>query len=165
MRTREKKKIYMVLTGLLVSLFIANLAFSGPYAGNWRDGGDREARMEARWEAMAERLGLSDTQKDLLATHREKQWAESAELRTTLRETREALGAELGKTDFDQATVEQLHDQIKALKAEMADHRFEGILELRQILTPEQFSQFMAFKEEHRGHKGKKCGAGYRTDQ
>lgn len=161
MKMLQKKPAYFALAAILASLFSASLAFSGPWRGDCQAGECRQAKMEA----MAEKLGLSDAQKDLLADHKAKQRESSEELRATVRETREAMKAELAKTDFDQATVERLHEQTKALKAEMADHRFAGMLELRQILTPEQFSEFMALKGEHRGHRGKKCGSGYRTDQ
>ena len=35
----------------------------------------------------------------------------------------------------------------------MADHRLEGILEVRKILTPEQFQKFNEIKEKDWGEK------------
>ena len=161
MKMTQAKPAYLTLAAVLFSLCFTSVAISGPFGRDCRAGDCPQPRMEA----MAEQLGLSEAQKGLLANHKAKQRESAQELRAALRETREAMKAELAKPDFDQATVENLHDQTKTLKAEMADHRLAGILEVREILTPEQFSQFMAFKGDRRGHKGKRCGSGYGTDQ
>jgi Spy/CpxP family protein refolding chaperone len=54
--------------------------------------------------------------------------------------------------------INRLHSETKKLHAEMADHRLEGILEVREILTPEQFSEFMELTGKHRRGKGMRHG-------
>ena len=41
------------------------------------------------------------------------------------------------------------------LSAQMLDHKLDGILEVRKILTPEQFRKFMAKMDERQGQRFK----------
>ena len=59
------------------------------------------------------------------------------------------------KDAIDEGKVRSIHDQIKLIKSQMEDHRLEGILEIRQILTAEQYKKF---QETMKRHKGKRKG-------
>ncbi len=161
MKIRHPKTIYSVAAALMGIVLSATLVFSQPPGGGqWQQSEVRKERMAYRIQAMEERLGLSDAQKELLAAHREKQWEAAAELRTRLRETRQALKAELTQMDLDDAKIDLLQSEAKSLQAQMADNRLAGVLEVREILTPDQFSQFMALKGKHKGRMKGNCNAG-----
>ena len=120
--------------------------------------GSFEERKEARIKAIHERLHLSAEQEALLENHRARHRQEARDLRETVRATKEALRQELQQPEMDMAKVNQLHAYLKDLHGRRADHRLEGILEVRKILTPEQFSQFMELMGKHRSWKGKRHG-------
>jgi Spy/CpxP family protein refolding chaperone len=75
--------------------------------------------------------------------------------RTTGRDTGTRLAS---CAKLDMAQINQFHTTLKDLHGRRADHRLEGILEVRKILTPEQFSEFMELMERHRPWKGKGHG-------
>ena len=56
--------------------------------------------------------------------------------------TRDSMRRELQKEKLDMAKINQINDEMKKLEAQMSDRRLEGILEVRKILSPEQFKKF-----------------------
>ena len=57
--------------------------------------------------------------------------------------------------------INKLNSELKVVYSDMQDKRLEGILEVRGILSPEQFAKFKGFTEKHsggmkRGHMGKR---------
>ncbi len=121
-----------------------------------------EARKAARIKAIQERLDLSAEQEALLESHRAKHRQEARQLRETVRITKEALREELQRPEMDMEKINQLHAHLKDLHGRRADHRLEGILEVRKILTPRQFSEFMELMEKHRPWKGRRHGSSER---
>ena len=67
-----------------------------------------------------------------------------------IKAARQALQDELMKTQLDMAKVTALHEQIKALQAQMEDIKLSSILTVRDILTPEQFSKFVNLMHKHK---------------
>ena len=51
----------------------------------------------------------------------------------------------------DFAKVRRIHEKMKSIKTQMADHRLERILEVREILSAEKFKKFREFKQQHEG--------------
>lgn len=107
---------------------------------------------------MQEKLNLSAEQQELMNAHKANQREQMEEFHNRTKTTRGELKAELEKEELNMDTIDQIQSELKGLQATMADHRLEGTLEVRDILTPEQFSEFMELKGKHRGWKGKKCG-------
>jgi Spy/CpxP family protein refolding chaperone len=149
------KRNYHRIIGLLAVLALFGLA-SAAYAEPPR--GSFDSRKEARIKALHERLHLSAEQEALLEDHRARHRHEARELREKTREIKEALRDELQRPVLDMAQINQFHTTLKDLHGRRADHRLEGILEVRKILTPEQFSEFMELMERHRPWKGKGHG-------
>ncbi len=157
MKIRHRRAIYLVPAAMMAVILSASLVFSQPPGDRWQGSEVRKERMAYRMQVMEERLGLNDAQKELLAVHREKQRGAAKELRTRLRETRKALKAELTETKLDNETIDLLQGELKAVQAQMADQRLAGVLEVRGILTPDQFSEFMALKGKHKRHQKRNC--------
>ena len=58
---------------------------------------------------------------------------------------------ELQNPTLNMDKINQIQSELKASQAQMLDARLQGILEIRKILTPEQFTKFSAKMEEHKG--------------
>ena len=69
-----------------------------------------------------------------------------------IKEKRAAISQELQKDELNMGKITQLNNEIKISEAQALDHKLEGMLEVRKILTPEQFKKFMAKMGEWRGH-------------
>lgn len=136
-------------------------AFAKPQEadGNKRGGPRMERRnTDDRRERMFKELNLTPEQKEKLKAHREANRQRAETLRQAMRAKREAMRLELEKPDFKADRARALHEDLKKLQAQAADARFNGILEVRQILTPEQFQKFHQLTrqrmEERRADRG-----------
>ena len=123
-------------------------------------GGEKHERMVHHKQDFYKKLGVSEEQQNQLKNHREKQRAQMEALAGQIKAKREEIRQEIEKKDYDAARVRQIHGELKALKNQAEDARLEGILQVRQILTPEQFQKFMELKKEGHGkikwEKGKR---------
>ena len=117
---------------------------------------DREMmgkKMEERIQQIYGQLNLSEEQKRLLeenkARHKAVKEATSKELKAVM----QAMGDELKKPDLDLARITAIQNDFKRLRDTMADGRFNAILEVRKILTRDQFVKFVDLMEEQRASK------------
>jgi len=111
---------------------------------------EKKEDMKAR---MQEELGLTEEQIQKLEDHRNGHRDQIKEYRETMKNLREEFKTETEKDVIDAARIQSVHAQMKVLDNKMADHRLEGILQLREILTPEQFKQFHKKDGKKRGGK------------
>ena len=153
MRLRKQQHLIFLLGVVITLLFSSTI---NEHAGKTFDGDEDDSR-RTRWEQniskMYKKLGLTPEQDKKLKDHRDGHRSQMETLHKEIKVKRKLLGEELQKTDFDMSKVQQVHDELKSLKARMEDNRLEGILEVRKILTPEQFSKFMKLKEERSSGK------------
>jgi Spy/CpxP family protein refolding chaperone len=128
-----------------VSGFCAEAEQMGPPPGV------HEGKGEGRhFEKTFDALGLSAEQKDKLKAGREKNRDVGKQAREEIRNAREALGQELDKPTLDVAKVKALHETLKTLILKGEDRRLDMILEVRAIMTPEQFAAFQKIMKESR---------------
>ncbi|MEO0947139.1 MAG: Spy/CpxP family protein refolding chaperone [Cyanobacteria bacterium J06641_5] len=64
--------------------------------------------------------------------------------------------------DASEAELRQQHDLIQDLRAGLGDRRFEGVLDVREVLTPEQRDRFAELAAERRQRRRGFQGAGPR---
>lgn len=150
---KEKLQHLIYTVGILGFVFSSSIVFAQPPGPCNKDPEARMERMEKRMERITEELDLSDEQQEHLKAHKAQHREEGQALRESMMSKKDEFRAELEKQALDMERVYQLHSEIKDLKAKMADHRLEGILEIREILSPEQFSEFMELKGKHKGRK------------
>ena len=117
----------------------------------------REKREEMKLK-MQEELGLTEEQQQKLEEHRDAHRSQNKVNRETMDKLHEQLKAEVEKEEIDTATITSIHEQIKALDNQIADHRLEGMLEIREILTPEQFKKFHEKFGKGKGPRGRGHG-------
>ena len=146
--------------GFLITLMLlGNLATAeGPGRGSKHD------RDEMRTKIKSE-LGLSKEQEKKLETHRIDQRAEMEKLMLTVREKREELKTALENPQMNKHDVERINDELKDAQNEMADKRLEGILYVREVLTPDQFKKFLALRPDRGERGGKQGGRGQKNDR
>jgi periplasmic protein CpxP/Spy len=114
--------------------------------------GDRGKRgWGEKWQ---EQLNLSADQKAQIKQIRDQAKSDSQSLRQQMRtafEKQQSLMA--GNASDDQ--IRQQHREVQALRQQAADRRFDTMLKIRQILTPEQRAKAAQMRKEHRGrHHG-----------
>jgi Spy/CpxP family protein refolding chaperone len=134
-------------------------------AGLRAEEGAWEPPKEDRMEAMEKDLGLSPEQKEKLKAHRQSHRQAAKALFEQLKAKRDALRQELEKPSVDDSRVQAIHGELKALHDKMADHRLAGILEVRKILTPEQFKKFSEKVHDRREKRGEGRGEHGRPDR
>jgi len=141
---------------VLISFVFAFLLINQPnvYAEHgWLS--EKDGEWKAKWEEkrkeMHKQLGLSEEQEKQLEEHRNKFRAGSEGMREQIKVKREEIRTELQKSDFDVNKVKQSHEELKALRNKKDDARLDGILEIRKVLTDEQFKKFMELKDDFKG--------------
>lgn len=144
---------------VVVATFVMMMSSLSVYAGSPDGETDRSVkwkeRMEARKQEMFKELNLTDEQKQKLEENRKKRKDDAQGLRDHMKELKTAMRQELEKDVLDMAKVDQVQSQMKEAQAQMMDNRLKGILEVRGILTPEQFKKFSAKMDEHKGRSMK----------
>lgn len=124
----------MLLTGGLV--LTVHAQDGSPEKKEWKE------RMEAKKQVLFKELNLTDAQKQQLDENRKKSQESTKALRQSIRDNMDLMGKELEKDALDMARINQIQVEIKSAHAKIMDNRLQGILEVRSILTPEQFKRF-----------------------
>jgi Spy/CpxP family protein refolding chaperone len=164
MQTHRLRHICFATILALLLTTLPALAFGpgdggGPGHGPGSTSEDRQAMREARMEKMDILLDLTPEQKEQLQTFRKSHRAEGATFHEEMQAVRKEIGDEIEKPELDMAKISQLQTRLKELQARQADHRLEGILNVRQTLTPAQFTKFMVMTKDHKRGMGRmgKC--------
>lgn len=144
----------------IAGLIVALMALSVPmvYADN--GGGDRDSwHQDGDWHhgpkdhMIAKILDLNDVQvKQLKEIHKKQKEAMKAVF-DQVKFNREALSAEIAKTAPDMNKVNEIQTQLKALLSQAVDNHLNSILEIKKIMTPEQFAGYMALEKESKMKK------------
>lgn len=138
---------------VLMAMCVVGGAFTTTYAQESVEKSDRKAfgeKMEFRIQAIYDQLALSEDQKKLLEENKSKHKAVKEQLRATMTANMDSFGEELKKEDYDLKEITRLHEESKNLRNQMADDRLQGILEVRKILTQEQFIKFTQLMQEQK---------------
>ncbi len=115
---------------------------------------ENQERREHSFHKIFDQLKLSEEQKKLLEVNKEKQREQMMASLPRMKAQKEALHQELMKPRLDMNKINTIQKQLKKNMVQMADNRLNSILEVRKILTPEQFSQFLNLMKERRKNKG-----------
>lgn len=124
------------------SLSGAGMAFAQPHGG----GGPAGEMMMHR--ELLDKLGLSDDQKQKLKAIHEAKKGSAMELHKEMRVLQQQfIDAMVAETS--DASLRSLHDKVEQKRAQMGALRFEGMLEVRKILTPDQRKKFAELHQQH----------------
>jgi Spy/CpxP family protein refolding chaperone len=108
-------------------------------------------------------LGLSQEQKDQIREFHKVNRDKTRALFDLQREKRRQLGEELDKQNSDTRRIKVLTEELKDVEGRLIEQRVQSAMELKQILTPQQYEKFNdSVKKFHRDDKGRKGGPGHR---
>lgn len=153
-----KKRNQIIMGIVVVSTLIAGSAYAEDPAAC--PGGKDKTCYKDKKEAVMSQLNLTAEQDKLLKDSKTAHRAEMEQLVKALKEKRQELKDALAKPGVTKEQVDPIASQIKSMQAEMVDRRVDGILKVKEILTPEQFQKLQGMKEErqskkHAKHPGK----------
>lgn len=89
-----------------------------------------------------DQLQLTPQQQEILMKRRQEQRTSRQELYRQMREKRAALQEEIGKPQSDAARINDLTQDISTMQARQLDEKVEELMELKRILTPQQYQKF-----------------------
>ncbi len=139
--------IVAILVGLSTSIIYASSSIPAAQ--------QKEAfmkKMDAKKQEIYNDLGLTNEQRKLLEENKNKHKEQTKALFTQMRQKMTSLRQELEKSELNMQEIYQTNNELKQLQVQMLDNRLERILEVRKILTPEQFKKFEDKTNEHIGH-------------
>ena len=145
-----KIKYIVFIAGLFFC--VSNAYAHGPDKQNWKSE-KWKAKKEAMIKEMYTQLNLAPDHKSKLEANRKKLKQQKKKLFEEYHAKRKEIGEELQKPELNMKKIKQINSEFKDLMAKKADHRLERILNVRKILTPEQFSKFMEIRGKHRWRK------------
>ena len=102
---------------------------------------------------LTEKLDLTNEQSTQIEAIREKYRAANEENYQQLKQAREEMRSLL-TSDANPNRLRQQHQEMQSLRQQLGNSRFEAMLEVREILTPEQRQQMADMMAEHRGRRG-----------
>lgn len=151
-------------TVLLLILAVAFFSVNSVYAeSSWKGHGEGYKKQhQARKAELYKELGLSEEQQVQIKEHRKRSHAQMKTIGESLKKQRENLRVVLSKYDADPAEIEKIASEIKYLHSQLIDHRIASILEVKTILSPEQFTKFQEkmnefkkkMRQSRKGHRG-----------
>jgi Spy/CpxP family protein refolding chaperone len=100
------------------------------------------ASPEGRARLICDRLGLDAKQRAEYSRLDSVRETRVAEIRKPYAAEYDAFWAELLKENLDRARVMEMHGQAVALRGQMSKARFEFLLDLMGVLTPEQRAHY-----------------------
>jgi Spy/CpxP family protein refolding chaperone len=166
-----------ILTGLMIAVMALSSSivyadnggnFSTGDSGRYETtGGGDNPKGEHQWHhgkschLMAKALNLTEDQQKQLKDIKQKQRETMKSTFEAIKANRGAFNEEITKATPDMAKITDLQNQLKATQAQMADNQLSSMLQIKKIMTPEQFAGFMALKKERKlmGHKHHQFGA------
>ena len=116
---------------------------------------ERHKKMEQKRQKMWDELNLTADQKKQLEANKTKNREGMKASFEKMKSCRESLKQELMKPDLDMGKISAIQSEIKALEAQMTDAHLNSVLEVRKILTHEQFEKFISLAGEHKRWQGK----------
>ncbi len=151
----EKLVMLFVVAGLMGAGSVAVAAETGTASPEAAEEGPGRGRGPGP-KAFFKELGLSQEQQSKLEAHRKAQWTQNKEVREQMKAKMQALHEEIGKPNMDPAQVKGLVDEINTLKGHLFAQHINGILDMKEVLTPEQFAKMQAhFKDRAPGKHGR----------
>jgi Spy/CpxP family protein refolding chaperone len=143
------KKTKLIIIGLAVVFLTTSTVYA-------QMSGQKQKPPDEYRGRIAKELNLTQEQQVKLEANRKAQRQEVTKLLTAIKEKQAKLGEELKKPGVTRASIQALVNEIKSLQAQLIDSRINGILAVKQILSPEQFDKFGQMTEKRQqNHKGR----------
>ena len=102
---------------------------------------------------LTEKLDLTEEQSTQIEAIQEKYRAANEENYQQLKQVRDEMRSLLS-SDANPNQLRQQHQEMQSLRQQLGNNRFEAMLEVRDILTPEQRQQMADMMAQRRGRRG-----------
>lgn len=114
--------------------------------------GMKHGRRGRGMDKLLENIDLTTEQSESIAAIRE-QSKETAENLHEQLETQHQEMKSLMTGDADTEAIRQQYRETQLLREQLSDNRFETMLQIRELLTPEQRAEVAELMEQHRGRR------------
>ncbi len=141
-------KLFVYSLGIIGVMLLASNVYSQPIERHPPGHEAMREKMKARMLEVFKQLDLSPEQEEQLKAHRNNHRKSGGEIHKSVKAKREEMKDELQKQELNMEKINNIHTELKDIMSKKADHRLEGILEVRKILTTEQFVKFMELKKD-----------------
>ncbi len=146
MNVRLRQVIYSL--GIVGVMLLSSNVYSQPQGNQFNRHEEMREKMKARMLEVFKQLDLTPEQEKQLKAHRNNHRGQAREFRESLRAKKEAIRNQLQNEELNIVEIYKIHNELKGLLSNKADHRLEGILEVRKILTAEQFRKFCELRKD-----------------
>lgn len=110
----------------------------------------KQERMGKKIQEIYNQLNLTKEQKEQLENNKSKTREKRKILFDKMRSYKETLNQELMRPELDMNKINEIQTQFKTLQSQMTDDRLNSMLDVRKILTPQQFSKFLSLMERYK---------------
>jgi Spy/CpxP family protein refolding chaperone len=145
MKVRLKHFVYFLM--VVGTIMFASNVFAqraeGPSSGRANMRGNTKVQMLEIFR----KLNITPVQEKQLEALRNKHKAQSEGLRKGITAKKEDLRNELQREERNMKIINRIHSELKSLRSEKADHKLERMLDVRKILTAEQFTKFRKLRK------------------
>ena len=139
-------------SGKIISIIMVLSLMMGAYA--FGEGSCAGPGMHGKmFKKMFKGLELNRGQKEQLKQHFKKTKEAEKEIRKEMKLTRNRLREELGKKDLSTKEVDVIVEEMKYTSAKAIEQRVKGLIQVREILSKDQYEEFMEKMKEHRSDK------------
>jgi len=161
MRARFMATTAALTTGALL------LVLASAHAGSpWKGEGEEGEHKDKHHDEYLQELNLTPEQMEQFTKQREEKRSAMEGLRNSIREKHRELREELDRETTDSEKLASIVSDLKSLEAQRIDQKVKSIVQMKEILTPEQFQKMQSMHKKHwkegHGKKGKKghrrCG-------
>jgi len=153
---KAKTKKILILTSVISLVCFTSSLFAQPPEDEPQT--FKEKRKQAI-EDFTEELNLTAEQQEEIKQQRSEQLKENKQIHEQLRVKNQQLRKELEKAELDQAKINSLIAEIADLQGQQLRQRVDGVVSMKEILTPEQEAQLKARMEEKRQEMREEKGA------
>lgn len=143
---KTAQRISLILL-LLVCLLSADTALG--FAQQYNP--QQQQQQDARRQQMMERFGVTPEQMQQFKAIREGARAEAQALQQQIRQKRQALMQYVQSPDANEAQAMAMNRELNAMTARVGELRIQTVFRMKEVMTPEQFDQFVRQREQARG--------------
>ena len=140
---------YVLISSLLTAPLVYSENPNSSISGSAEDSQKKREWWENKVQDVYNQLNLSDEQKMLLEENKKNGRERKKALYEKRRLQKEALNQELMKPQLNLSKINEIQSEIKSLQSQISDDRLNSILEVRRILTREQFIKFISLTSMH----------------
>jgi Spy/CpxP family protein refolding chaperone len=140
-------KITTIISVLVAALMISQVSYAAEafcQNAHFQEGGGRSPGRDGM-QRIIHQLNLSEEQQEQLKAQREKHREHIEQMQGYLKQHRRSLKEELESAAADKNRINNIITEMKETEGRLMYLRTVGILETKEILTPEQFEKLQSF--------------------